>query len=457
MSARLVLQSRWCSAALLGAALWVQGRPARANPADTYGLGARSTALGSAVAASSTDYSAGYYNPAGFARGRGSELALGYAAVAHHLEISGEDSRVDPVRGVTGGLVARGSVVTVPVAVGISARISDDRLSRFRTRRPEDVHWLRYDDRPQLLYLSVAAALRPLSWLSLGGGIAMLSATTGSFRVTGTAVQPDGRDRSTADSELQHEVNIDLTPRSYPILGVSVTPADGVTWALVYRGEATVDFDVRGEFEGEVETAAFTVPAAYQVASRAASAFIPQQVVLGLEVSPSEDLAVELDLTYLNWSAYQSPFSQTDSRLEVEVPPGLLDLPPETRPSLTLDPEFQDRIVPRLGVEWRVDAHPRVAVPVRAGYFFEKSPVPQQTARTNFVDPDRHVLSAGTGLVWRDPAEWLPGRVRFACFAQLSILPTRITLKENPGDFVGDYRAQGTIVAVGADLGLELP
>ncbi len=457
MASRVASGPNWWLAALVGAATWLDPLPAWANPPDTYGLGARSTAMGSAVAASSTDYSAGYYNPAGFARGSGSEVALGYSSVDHRLKISGHDSHVDPVRGLVGGLIARGAAASLPVAVGISTHVSDDRLSRFRTRRPEDAHWLRYDDRPQLLYLSVGGAARPLPWLSLGAAAAMLSATSGRFRVTGTAVQPDGRDRAATDSELQHEVDIDLTPRAYPILGVAVTPAEWLTWALVYRGQATVDFDVSGEFEGEVETVAFTVPAAYEVASRAASAFIPRQVVFGLEISLAEDLNVELDVTYLNWSAYRSPFSRTDSRLEVDVPPGLLDLPPQTRPSLALDPQFEDRIVPRLGVEWLLEPHLRLAIPVRAGYFFEKSPVPAQTAQTNFVDPDRHVLSAGSGFVWQDPAEWLPGKLSFGLFAQLSLLPTRVTLKQNPGDFVGDYRAQGTITAVGADLGMEFP
>jgi long-chain fatty acid transport protein len=445
-------------AASLAATASFFGAPAaHANPPDTYGLGARSTALGSAVAATTTDYSAGYYNPAGFARGRGSEVALGYTSVTHHLELSGHDSRVDPVRGFVGGLIARGHVIGVPLAVGLSAHVSDDRLSRFRTRRPEEAHWLRYDDRPQLMFLGVGAALRPLDWLALGGGAAMLSATRGHFRVTGTAVQPDSRERSESDSQLRHEVDIDLEPRSYPILGLTVTPADWVTWALVYRGQATVDFDVSGEFEGEVETVAFSVPAAYEVASRAASAFIPRQVVFGIQVAPFDELLVELDLTYLNWSAYQSPFSATDSRLRVEVPPGLLDLPPETRPSRNLDPEFEDRVVPRLGVEYVLRPQFGVGVPLRAGYVFEKSPVPHQTSQTNFVDPDRHVLSAGTGLLWRDPSEWLPGNLRFAIFGQLSILPSRVTLKQNPGDFVGDYRARGTITAVGADLSLEVP
>jgi hypothetical protein len=151
-----------CGATLsAAAAVSLFARDGHGSPPDTYGLGARSTALGGAVSASVSDYSAGYYNPAGLAQGGGSELSLGYLYASHRLELSGHDSMVDPVRGFVGGLVARGAVARAPVAVGLTAHVSDERLSRLRTRRPEEPYWVRYDDRPQLLYLSLSAALQP--------------------------------------------------------------------------------------------------------------------------------------------------------------------------------------------------------------------------------------------------------------------------------------------------------
>ena len=51
---------------------------ARANPLDTFGLGSREAAMGGAAAADVSDFSANYYNPAGLARARGLEIAIGY-------------------------------------------------------------------------------------------------------------------------------------------------------------------------------------------------------------------------------------------------------------------------------------------------------------------------------------------------------------------------------------------
>jgi long-chain fatty acid transport protein len=452
---RTLLPGRTSGAMLLAAALLTcSARQAAANPPDTYGIGARSTALGGAVTAGATDFSAGYYNPAGLARSSGTELSLGYKFAAHRLKLGGQDSRLDPVRALVGGVVARGAVADVPVAVGVTAQIATERLSRIRTRRAEEPRWLLYDDRPHLLYLSLSAAVRPFAWASLGAGIAMLSSTQGSFTVTGTVVQPDDGGASQNDSQLRHEVDVDLTSRRYPLLGVALMPADELSVAVVYRGQATVAFDMAGQLQGDVQTAAFTVPAAYEVLSRSTSEFVPRQVAVGVHAEPLSRLSLELDVVYVNWGAYQSPFSRTDSQLTFEAPADLLGLPADTGTSPPPDPQFEDRLVPRIGVEYVAQPAQVLAVPIRLGYAFEKSPVPAQTGRSNLVDNDRHVVALGSGFVWQDPARWLPGELRFDLFGQWTRLPTRVTLKASPADFVGDYRAEGDIFAVGADVSL---
>src|SRR5258706_438969 len=84
---------------------------ARANPPDTFGFGSREAAMGGAVAAETRGVSANYYNPAALARSRGLEVALGYFRAEHELEMNGQDSHVDPVKGLNGGLVAPGTIL----------------------------------------------------------------------------------------------------------------------------------------------------------------------------------------------------------------------------------------------------------------------------------------------------------------------------------------------------------
>ncbi|HRI66175.1 MAG TPA: asparagine synthase C-terminal domain-containing protein, partial [Polyangium sp.] len=46
----------------------------------------------------------------------------------------------------------------------------------------------------------------------------------------------------------------------------------------------------------------------------------------------------------------------------------------------------------------------------------------------------------------------LPGSLRLDAHAAISVLPERITYKANPADFIGDYRADGTMVVGGATV-----
>lgn len=437
----------------LGLALLLGGSRAAASPADTFGLGSRSTALGSAVSADVRDFSASYYNPSGLALARGLDLTAGYYYASHSLEMNGHDSRVDPVRGIVGGLVAPGSIGFLPFAFGIATFLPDDRLSRARASRQEDPRWVLYDNRTQLIFISANLAIRPVEWLSIGGGLTYLAATRGAFGISGTAVLPAGN-RTEYDSQLRHEVDADLTTERYPQFGVTLRPTERLDLALVYRHQAAIELDVDAELSGTVDATLIKVPARYTLDSYTVNAFIPRQIVLGESFRPVDELSINLDLKWVEWSAFKSPVSRSRTTLDVNVPPGLIELPPNPKPTQLEEPGFSNRIVPELGVEYRLEVTRDLVLPLRAGYVYERSPVPDQIGVTNYVDTDRHVLSFGTGVVLREPGALLPGNVRFDTHAQWSILPTRVTLKENPADYVGDYRARGSILNVGATVSL---
>lgn len=425
---------------------------AEANPVDGFGLGSRSSAMGGAVSAEARDFSANYYNPSALALARETDLSLGYVFVTQRLKMSGQDSQVDPVRALVGGVVAPGAILTLPFAFGLAVHLPDHRLSRARSSGPEEPRWVLWDNRPQLLYLAANLAIRPVEWLSLGGGVAFLAATRGRFEITGTAVLP-----RPSDSELRHEVDADLTAVRYPSFGVTVEPSDWLSLGAVYRDEAQIELAIEAELRGEVDAAIVRVPARYELASRTMNAFIPRQVVLGASARASEHLTVSADVTWVNWAAYRSPISRSSTDLDVQPPPGIdLDLPPNPKPTSEIEPGFENRLVPRLGVEYLLPLERRVFTALRAGYGFERSPVPPQSGRTNFVDADRHLLSAGTGVAWRSPGDVVTGSLRFDLHVLWAILPTRTTLKDGPANFVGDYRAHGSQLGVGGTLSMGL-
>ncbi|AKT40919.1 OmpP1/FadL family transporter [Chondromyces crocatus] len=434
---------------------------ASAHAPGTYGFGSRGAAMGGAVAADAVDFSAGYYNPAGLVGAPGLSISLGYAYSSNDLRMNDQPSGTRDVHGLSGGLVAPGTLAGIPFAFGLSTFLPDDGLSRIKALRQETPRWELYDDRLSILFLAANLAIRPLPWLEVGGGLAFLASTRGGFKVKGRA-----NVLSPYESKLTHEVDADLTTIRYPQLGVRARAGDLGFIGLTYRGQAQLPLAIDANLNGIVDFAGIEVPLAYELESRTIDGFLPQQLVLGLSFQRIQRLKINLDLTWVNWSAYESPVAKTRAHLDAETPPGLdIDLPDDPRPTVPIPLDFVDRIVPRLGVEylWAAagplrdvagETTPRRAleVPLRVGYLYERSPIPPQTGVTNYVDTDRHTFSIGAGVWWNHPGEVLPGALKLDLHAQLSLLPERIIEKASAADFVGDYRARGTMVSGGGTL-----
>ncbi len=447
------------SGAVLAGALLSPGE-ALAHAPDAYGFGARGSAMGGAMAADSTDFAANYYNPAGLVGGPGVSLGLGYFAADNRLTMNGRDNDVVDPHGLSGGLVAGGKLFGVPFAFGVGTYIPDDGLSRVKALRQETPRWELYNDRTTIVLISANLAIRPVSFLEIGGGMSFLAATRGDFGIRGEAVLA-----RPYESKLEHEVDADLTSLRYPQVGARLKVLDWGYAGVVYRGETKLQLAIGAKLDGTID-AGLQVPLTYLLESKTFDAFLPQQVVLGLSFQKIKNLRANFDLTWVNWSAYVSPTAQTSASLEVVLPPGLgLELPGSTKPTKVIPPRFEDRFVPRVGIEYTfgfgrpTDVHgeerPSVQLPVRAGYVYEATPVPPQTGVTNFVDSDRHTFSVGAGLVLNRPSSVLRGALRVDAYFQASYLPERLTQKASAADFIGDYRASGTMIGGGGAVGVD--
>lgn len=423
------------------AAIMLTPALAHANPPDTYGFGSRETAMGGAAAAETRGVSASYYNPAALARSRALEVSLGYFRASHDFEMNGKDSNVEPVKGVTGGLVVPGTIGPVPFAFGVALHLPDERLSLVRSRRQEEPRWELYDTRNQRLYFAANVAFEPFPWLWIGGGLSFMSATTARLDVTGSAnvIRSD-------DSALRHEVDADLTAVRYPQAGVRVALSERVALAAVYRGQFQLDLDLRARLSGDVSG---LTTALYQLETHSVNAFLPQQLVLGGSWSLTRRTQLTFDVTWVEWSAYVAPASRLDTVLDIPPPAGgwpATIVPPTAPPVTKIVPlRLHDRVVPRLGLEWE----PLRNGFVRAGYSWAKSPVDGQTGLTSYVDRDRHTLSFGLGYTLRPRAKELPGSLSLDAHAQFGVLPQATTRKANAADYAGDFTAGGRFVSLG--------
>lgn len=422
----------------------------RANPPDTYGFASRETAMGNAGAASSRGYAANYYNPAALVRSRSLDFGISYFSASHALAIDGKDTGVDPVHGIDAGLVVPGKLLGIPFAFGLGLHLPDDRVSRVRALRQEQPRWELYDNRNQRLYLAVNAALQPFPWLAVGGGLSFMSSTTGRLDISGSAnvLVPES-------SQLRHEVDADLTAIRYPQAGVRVKLGERVALGLVYRGQFKLGLDLNAHLQGDISG---LTTALYDLHTRSVNNFLPQQVVLGSSWTLTRDLNASLDLTWIDWSAYESPVARLDVVLDIPPPqggwPAGITPPENPAPTRIVPLRMQDRVVPHLGLEWRGLTLRHLEGFVRGGYEFSKSPIQAQTGITNYVDRDRHTFSIGLGVTLRGLTKVLPAGLSLDGHLAWSELPSAVTVKQSAADFVGDYRAGGRILNAGATLSL---
>jgi long-chain fatty acid transport protein len=425
-------------------------RDASADPLPTYGFGSRETSLAGAVTADTSSFAANFYNPAGLVFAHGLDLSFGYFRVDQTLKVNGGDNNVDPVKGIVGGVVAPGNILGLPFAFGIATHLPDDRLSRVRTKRQDIPRWELYDNRAQILYIATNLAIRPVKWLAIGGGIAFLSSTRGTFGISGTASVPD-----VYKSQLRHTVDADLTTVRIPLFGVRFEPSPRWSLGAVYRGESKLDLQLTADIKGNVYAFdALTVPVTYSLSSKSFDAFMPRQVAVGGRFDVNDRIRLLAEVTWTQWSSYQSATSRSSAILNVDISPGILYVPPNPKPTTIRDPAFKDRLVPRLGAEVKAIQTRSFELPVRVGYFYERSPVPPQTGYTNFIDADRHAFSAGVGMRLIKPATILPGDVRLDLHAVYILLPETQIHKQIAADYIGDFAANGHQVNYGATLGV---
>lgn len=433
---------------LLAFALMSLPTVAQATVPDQYGFGSRSTAMAGAVTADAKDFSAGYYNPAGIAEAEGIELSLGYMYNVQNLTVNGADNGVDDVHGIVFGLVAPGELFDVPFAFSVGVHLPDNGLSYINARRQGVPRWELYDTRVQLLYLEACLAIRPWEFIEVGGGIGYLTATRGTFGIRGRAdiITP-------FDSQLEHEVDADLTAVRFPQAGIRLLLDGWGALGVTYRGQSNLNLNISAVLDGIVDFAGIEVPLLYELEASTFAGFTPQQVAMGVSFTRLRDLSVNFDLTWVNWAAYESPTAELLARLEAEPPPGTpVELPDEPVPTELIPPEFSDRFVPRAGIEYRGARFAKVEVPARIGYAFEKSPVPDQPGITNLIDADRHTLTLGLGVLLKEPFGDVLGAMSLDAHGMFSFLPKRRFFKDNPADFIGDYSAAGTIFGAGGDL-----
>jgi long-chain fatty acid transport protein len=425
---------------------------ALASPASSYGFGARQRSLAGAGVALADDASAVFENPAGLVRASDTELSFGYHLTDSGLEVDGRAAALPPIHAFELGLDVPGSLAGMPVAFGFALSLPDGRLSRLREVSGATPYFPLDDMGPRLVDLGAALAIRPLDELVIGGGVGYVASLRGSFGVSGTAVAVD-RTGSQYDSALKHAVHAELGSDRFPLLGIGYLPSERLAFAAAFRGAARVEQRLSGTLDATLVSGALELPIRYAFRSTATVAYLPAQVELGASYRVIPSLWVALELGYQAWGGYPSPFTRTESRTELELPPDAeIELPPDAAPVPVPPARLVGRFVPRIAVEPSFPLAASVTLRGRAGYAYQRSPVPRRQRSTLFLDVDRHLFAGGAGLELAGPVAPFSA-LRLDLSLALEHGVARSVRSEQPAGEV-KLRTAGDVLSLGATLGL---
>ena len=436
---------------------------AHAQPMDTYGMGSRSIAMGGAVTADVEDFSANYYNPAGLVRGSAMRISLGWYGAVHDLNVNGISSNVDLLYGVVMGLVVSGRIGDFRFAFGLAVHLPDDAVSRTRSLPHAQPRWELYDNRGHRAFIAAHLAIRPVEWLLIGGGISFLSLSNNALTLRG-----DLDIARPADSHLDSSLLANLTTIRYPQAGIQIIPLPELSFGLVYRGQFLLDSVLTAEVgcaasnpgcSHDAQLSGFGTPfrGYFDLFTESVNAYVPQQISLGGSWQITPEFRLNAEVTWVNWSAYVSPIGTSNITLQIDLPDSLrntIRIPSSIAGTRPIAANFSDRFVPRVGAEGLAYQDRNLALRIRGGFFYEQTPVPDQTGMTTLIDTDRWVWSAGAGLAFTDLRPLINGSLSFDLHLQYAYLPDRTTRKASFVDTTGDFVAGGQMFVGGLTMEL---
>ncbi|MFB6262508.1 MAG: OmpP1/FadL family transporter, partial [Bradymonadaceae bacterium] len=324
----------------------------------------RASGLAGSETARDGDLSAIYHNPAGLTGLERPELSASaqWGKSSVEFQRADEASR-DLGRTVSGWGIAVGSPAAsegwlsrIHAGLGVHLPFSD--LLTFeipiRTDTPSSPV---YGTRLQRTSLTASFAVEITDELAAG-----LGATVSPTLTLPNEVRYDPSRGDTVQDgvivELDRELKIGLAPTA----GVQYAPTRRLSVGLAYRGQQ----DIRAKGLNELRAGALRVEDRLDFYDF----WAPRQVSAGLAVDLLSAWSFSWDATWSQWSRFHTGHNE-DPR-----------------------PGFRDTFSIRSGLEWT----PSRLLAARAGWGIEPSPLRPQRAETNYIAPERTILSGGLGL-----------------------------------------------------------
>jgi long-chain fatty acid transport protein len=427
---------------VFAAVMFLAPATATADSFFHYGFTPRAIGMGNAFAATADDWGAAYYNPGGVGFQHRPSLGVGYVANFGAVSAVGvDDLALDDARAMIFGAVLplpfEGGFMKDRIAIGVGGYAPEGRLLQMNVEAPStpNLLLLRNAHRTNAMYPSLG--IRITDGFAIGVGVQTFMDTIGEINAK---VDPSG--------ELVTEVGEELLITYTPTAGLLVRPGEhwdamaGWRFGFVFRDETFTRYSI------PVSAVLDQIP--FIIRFDAISLFTPRQYLAAIAYG-RDDWRVEFDLSFNEWSRFPDP------NLLIQVDVAIPIAPIEFENSIGHQPHFHDTLTPRVGAEVTVLSATDANLLVRAGYFYDQSPVPPQTGYTNYVDTDKHAGSAAFGVNWLGVGNFrFDAPINIDVFYQGQYLPRRVHNKndtvapDNPG--YPKVGAEGSVHFLGMSL-----
>ena len=213
------------------------------------------------------------------------------------------------------------------------------------------------------IYIQPTLSYKINEMISVGAG---LTYVLGSFEINRAAPLPIGNNNS---SNLKgEETGIGFNA------GVHIKATEKLSIGLTHRSQVDIELE-----DGDID---FTVDPALQAAfpdgKFSATLPLPATTTLGIAYQLNEKLLLSVEGSFVGWSTYES-----------------LDFDFETNTSSLLDSEnpinYEDAVIIRVGAQYLVNA----ALAVRAGFYYDQSPVTDEYFNPETPNSDNLGFTAG--------------------------------------------------------------
>ncbi|NDV28832.1 OmpP1/FadL family transporter [Desulfovibrio sp. JC010] len=365
---------------LMGLAI-VPGFSSKAEAAGfaLYEWGARGNALGGAMVAKADDPSAIAWNPAGITQLEGTHISAGVAMIAPKMNLT------TTVNGVSTKNAMTENVFFVPNSY-ITHQINDNvwlgvgMFTRFGLGTEFDENWdgryASYNTAIESYSFNPNLAYKFNDYISFAAGIEIMKVRADLRK------KIDSTGASNPATDVDQRLRVDgFTPGFNA--AIHVTPNE--QWSLGLSWRSKMNHRATGSASYTMPNNAAPPANRFNDSDVSMNMNTPHMIFGGVEYKPMKNLSIEFDAIYSMWSDYSAIDYYFDKSTAIGVN------------NYTADKKWNDVWRFEVGVEYL----PIEDLALRAGYFYDQSPIPDSYVDYMLPTNDRQNVSLGVGWKYK--------------------------------------------------------